>query len=103
VSDGGVFMNLLESAMVNNLGFEIATDATVRKDAFLFGEAQSRVIVSVSTNNTSTIETELNKQNVAFTKLGFVKGKAVVIDTTNYGLISEYKHSFDTSIEGYMN
>ncbi len=103
VSDGGVFMNLLESAMVNNLGFEITTDASVRKDAFLFGEAQSRVIVSVSTNNTSVIESELKKQNVAFTKLGVVKGKAVVVDNTNYGLISEYKHSFDTSIEGYMN
>jgi phosphoribosylformylglycinamidine synthase len=103
VSDGGVFMNLLESAMVNNLGFEITTDTSVRKDAFLFGEAQSRVIVSVSANNSSSIETELKKQNVAFTKLGVVKGKAVVIDNTNYGLISEYKHSFDTSIEGYMN
>ena len=103
VSDGGVFMNLLESAMVNNLGFEITTDASVRKDAFLFGEAQSRVIVSVSANNTSTIEIELKKQNVAFTKLGVVKGKAIVVDNTNYGLISEYKHSFDTSIEGYMN
>ena len=103
VSDGGIFMNLLESAMVNNLGFEITTDASVRKDAFLFGEAQSRVIVSVSSNNTSAIETELNNQNITFTKLGVVKGKAVVIDNTNYGLISEYKHSFDTSIEGYMN
>jgi phosphoribosylformylglycinamidine synthase II len=103
VSDGGVFMNLLESAMVNNLGFEITTDNSVRKDAFLFGEAQSRVIVSVSASNTSSIEAELKKQNVAFTKLGVVKGKAVVVDNTNYGLISEYKHSFDTSIEGYMN
>ncbi len=103
VSDGGVFMNLLESAMVNNLGFEITTDASIRKDAFLFGEAQSRVIVSVSSNNTSAIETELNNQNITFTKLGVVKGKAVVVDNTNYGLISEYKHSFDTSIEGYMN
>lgn len=103
VSDGGVFMNLLESAMVNNLGFEITSDPSVRNDAFLFGEAQSRVIVSVSTNNTSAIETELKKQNVAFTKIGVVKGNSVVVDNTNYGLISEYKHSFDTSIEGYMN
>jgi phosphoribosylformylglycinamidine synthase len=103
VSDGGVFMNLLESAMVNNLGFEITTDASVRKDAFLFGEAQSRVVVSVSANNTSAVESELKNQNVSFTKIGVVKGKAVVVDNTNYGLISEYKHSFDTSIEGYLN
>jgi phosphoribosylformylglycinamidine synthase len=101
VSDGGVFMNLLESAMVNNLGFEITTDASIRKDAFLFGEAQSRVIVS--TNKGSGLETELKKQNVAFSKLGSVKGNSVVIDGANYGTVAEYKHSFDTSIEGYMN
>lgn len=103
VSDGGVFMNLLESAMVNNLGFEITSDASIRKDAFLFGEAQSRVIVTVSAGNTSTLESELKKQNVAFTTLGTVKGNSVVVDSTNYGTIADYKQAFDTSIEGYMN
>lgn len=101
VSDGGLFMNLLESGMVNNLGFEISSDITIRKDAFLFGEAQSRVVLTVS--NTSPIEDELKKLNIKFTKLGVVKGDAVVIDNTNYGLISEYKHSFDTSIENILN
>ncbi|MFO0321589.1 MAG: phosphoribosylformylglycinamidine synthase subunit PurL [Bacteroidota bacterium] len=101
VSDGGLFMNLLESAMVNNLGFEINTDVNFRKDAFLFGEAQSRIVITVSNN--SNIESELKKQNISFTKLGVVKGKACVIDGTNYGAISEFKHDFDTSIENYMN
>jgi phosphoribosylformylglycinamidine synthase len=101
VSDGGLFMNLLESAMVNNLGFEISSDSSIRKDAFLFGEAQSRVVITVSSN--SHIEEELKKLNIPFTKLGVVKGNAVVVDNTNYGLISEYKHSFDTSIETILN
>jgi phosphoribosylformylglycinamidine synthase II len=101
VSDGGLFMNLLESAMVNGLGFEITTDANFRKDAFLFGEAQSRVVIS--TNNSTALEAELKKQNVAFTKLGTVKGNALVIDGTDYGSVSEYKYVFDTSIEGYLN
>jgi len=103
ISDGGLFMNLLESAMVNNLGFEITTDSNIRKDAFLFGEAQSRVVVTVSKNHVSAIETELKKQGIHFSKLGSVKGKSVIIDSTNYGLVSEYKHSFDTCIEEYMN
>ncbi len=101
VSDGGLFMNLLESAMVNNLGFEISSDSSIRKDAFLFGEAQSRVVITVSSN--SHFEEELKKLNIPFTKLGVVKGNAVVVDNTNYGLISEYKHSFDTSIETILN
>ena len=103
LSDGGLFMTLLESSMVNNLGFEISCDASVRKDAFLFGEAQSRVVVSVSAAKTEAVEAELKKQNVAFKKLGTVKGNSVVIDGTNYGSVSDYKKSFDTSIEGYLN
>jgi phosphoribosylformylglycinamidine synthase subunit PurL len=103
ISDGGLFMTLLESAMVNNLGFEISSEVSIRKDAFLFGEAQSRVVVSASDDNALKLETELKKQNIPFSKLGTVKGKSVVIDSVNYGTVSDYKHSFDTSIEGYMN
>jgi phosphoribosylformylglycinamidine synthase II len=103
ISDGGLFMTLLESSMVNNLGFEITSDTSVRKDSFLFGEAQSRVVVSVAANKTEILEAELKKQNVSFKKLGNVKDKAVIIDGTNYGTISDYKKSFDTSLEGYLN
>lgn len=37
-----------ESAMPKELGFDIETDKKFRKDAFLFGEAQGRIVVSVS-------------------------------------------------------
>lgn len=103
LSDGGLFISLLESGMQRDLGFEITSDPSVRKDAFLFGEAQSRVIVSADPSKAETLEAELKKQGVAFRKLGSVKGKAVVVDGTNYGSVSEFKKSFDTSIEGYMN
>jgi phosphoribosylformylglycinamidine synthase subunit PurL len=103
VSDGGLFMNLLESSMVNNLGFDISTDKTMRQDSFLFGEAQSRVVVSVLKEKAQELETELKKQNVVFTKLGVVKEKAVIINSTNYGLIADYKQAFDTSIDGYLS
>jgi phosphoribosylformylglycinamidine synthase II len=102
LSDGGLFITLLESGMVRNLGFEINADKSVRKDAFLFGEAQSRVVVSVSNDKVSALEAELKKGSVPFTKLGTVKGKDIVIDGTNYGSLSEYKKSYDTSIEGYL-
>jgi phosphoribosylformylglycinamidine synthase len=103
ISDGGLFINLLESAMVSNLGFEINTASDIRKDAFLFGESQSRVVVSVSSNNLSNIESELKKLEVSYSILGVVKGSSVVIDTIDFGNISDYKHDFDTSIESYLN
>lgn len=103
VSDGGLFMTLLESAMINNLGFEISSDNSIRKDAFLFGEAQSRVVVSVDPGKVAELEASLKKQGVVFSKVGTVKGNAVVVDGNNYGGVSDYKKSFDTSIEGYMS
>ena len=45
--DGGTFITLLESSMVNDLGFDITTCSDTREDFFLFGESPSRIIVSV--------------------------------------------------------
>ena len=56
VSEGGLFITLLESSFRNNLGFDVvASDYRIRKDAFWFGEAQSRVVVSVNPENTELI------------------------------------------------
>ena len=48
VSNGGLFFTLLECGIPIEFGFDITTDAEIRKDAFLFGESQSRVVVSVA-------------------------------------------------------
>ncbi len=103
VSDGGLFINLLESSMVNNLGFEINSDVSIRKDAFLFGESQSRVVVSISEHQLNSFEAELNKQGAKYSKLGQVKGKNIVIDSENFGTIIEFKEGFETSLEKYLN
>ena len=103
VSDGGLFIALLESAMVNNLGFDISSVSIIRKDAFLFGEAQSRVVISASSSKTNELETLLTSQHVSFTKLGSVKGKNIVIDGENFGSVSDYKTPYETSIESYLN
>ena len=103
VSDGGLFINLLESSMVNNLGFEINSDVSIRKDAFLFGESQSRVVVSISEHQLHSFEAELKKQGAKYSKLGQVKGKNIVIDGENFGTIIEFKEGFDTSLEKYLN
>jgi len=102
LSDGGLFISLLESSMVNGLGFDINCDKSVRRDAFLFGEAQSRVLVSVSASKEKDLEAELKKQGAVFTKLGTVKGSDLIIDSQNYGSVNDYKKSFDTSIENIL-
>jgi len=103
VSDGGVFANLLESAMPGGLGFEVDSKAGIRKDAWLFGEAQSRVIVSVRTEQIGEFERFLQSENAAFEKLGVVKGKNVVVDGEDWGVVTEWKRTYETVLSQIMN
>jgi phosphoribosylformylglycinamidine synthase len=80
VSDGGLFITLLESALPNNFGFDISTDEDVRKDAFLFGESQSRVVVSVSAENLDAFVDFIAESDVEFTNLGEVTSGEIKID-----------------------
>lgn len=103
ISDGGLFMALLESSLHNNLGVDIKTNAGLRKDAYLFGEAQSRAIISINPANKAAFETELTACGLVFENIGVVKGNAIIIDSTNMGSVSEYASAYNTSIESKLN
>lgn len=99
VSDGGLFITLLESAMPGALGFDITTDDEIRKDAFLFGESQSRVVVSVAAEQMDEFLELLSASDVDFTNLGTVTDGTLRIDNESFGQIAEYALSYDTAIE----
>jgi phosphoribosylformylglycinamidine synthase len=103
LSDGGLFLALMESGLNKNLGFEIKSNTAIRKDAFLFGEAQSRAIISVSAANKANFETELKSTGIPFENIGTVKGSNMLIDGTNYGSISEFANLYNTSLENKLN
>lgn len=102
-ADGGLFITLLESAMVKGLGVEIETNPVLRKDAFLFGEAQSRIVVSISPEKEAEFDSLLKQSNVDYSKLGTVKGNSIVIDGENFGTVAEYKEPYETTIGKLMN
>jgi len=97
-SDGGLFTTLLESALPNNVGFDINSDESFRKDAFLFGEAQSRVVVSVSPDKEDAFLNFLTKRTVDFCLLGEVTDEAIWIDGEDWGKIAAWKAKYDTAI-----
>lgn len=102
VSEGGLFVTLMESAMVNKLGFEIETDSNFRKDAYLFGESQSRVVISVQPDKEDQLVNLLNSKNVSFSKLGVVTGGEIQIDADNFGSIGSWNTIYDTAIGNKM-
>lgn len=102
VSDGGLFTCLVEAAMPNHLGFDITTDAEIRKDAFLFGEAQGRVVVTVSASKEDQFIDYMRAQGTQFVVLGHVTKQEIRIDDSSFGFISDYKELYDTALEKHL-
>jgi phosphoribosylformylglycinamidine synthase subunit PurL len=102
LSEGGLFVTLCESGFNRDLGFVASTSATVRPDAFWFGEAQSRVAVTVSADKVAAFEKIMKDSGVAFTKVGEVTDGEVIVDGASWGNITDWKEKYDTAIEKYM-
>lgn len=83
-SEGGLAVALAESCMSNpakKLGAVINIDARkIRKDAFLFGETQSRVILSARKKDVEKIARIAKKNKVPFSVIGKVEGDSLVIN-----------------------
>ena len=89
--------------MPRGLGFAVGSNPKVRKDAWLFGEAQSRVIVSVRTEQAAAFERFLKSENVPFESLGAVAGRKVSIDSEDWGNVSAWKRTYDNVLGKMMN
>jgi phosphoribosylformylglycinamidine synthase len=103
VSNGGLFITLLESAMPNDLGFDITTDSEIREDAFLFGESQSRVVVSVSPKMEAAFVDYMYRQKMPVTTLGHVTKSELRIDDVSFGFVNDWKEIYDNALEKVMN
>lgn len=104
VSDGGLFVTLAESAMAGNKGFTIVSDDRHRLDAFLFGESQSRVVVTITPEQQKQFEGYLNDTVMPFRLLGTVteSSTAFVIDGTSVITLAEAKGLYDNALGNIM-
>ena len=103
VSEGGLFITLIESCFNRCLGFEITTDTAIRKDAYLFGEAQSRVVVSVKEKKLHDVKTVLSSLNIPFEELGKVTSGGIAIDGDDWGNTSNWKEKYDNAITNLLS
>ncbi len=102
-SDGGLFLSLLEAAMPNKLGFDIQSKAGLRKDAFLFGEAQGRIVVSVNPNQAAALESELDKASIAYFKAGKVNSNQdLIVDGASLGTLAEFITPYQNTLGDIM-
>jgi len=101
VSEGGLFVALCEAGFNRELGFSLLTKGGVRKDAFLFGEGQSRVVVTVALEDVKQFEEQL--KDIPFEKLGVVTSGEMVVDGDFWGSIDWWKEKYDSAIENYLS
>ncbi len=106
VSEGGLFVTLMESCFNRNLGINVSHDAakeSIRKDAYWFGEAQSRVVISVSKAKRNDFIQLLEKvEPLECTYLGTVSNGSISINKEDWGNVSEWKQKYDMAIEKMM-
>ena len=104
VSDGGLFITVLESAMPNGLGFEIETDSEIRKDAFLFGESQSRAIISVSPENQEQFVEMMSASEVDFSLIGTVtENDQMIVDGEDFGKMRDASDRYHSVLAQKMD
>lgn len=103
VSDGGLFVTLCEMALPNSLGFDIVTDSEIRRDAFLFGESQSRIAVTVVEDYEDEFLDFVGESSAQVMLLGHVTKGRVTIDEENFGFIEDYRTLYETSIADAMS
>ncbi len=103
ISDGGLFITLSESALAGSLGFQIATQGNLRKDAFLFGESQSRAVVSIAPEKQADFEKFLTEKGADFTLLGKVTDSDYMINNQIVISSNEAKDLYNNTLGEFLN
>jgi phosphoribosylformylglycinamidine synthase len=80
VGEGGLAMALLECSFGGpGLGARVAVERGIRADALLFGESQSRMLVSVRRRHLGALKDLARREDVPCAVLGEVRGRSLVV------------------------
>ncbi len=101
-SIGGLFVTLCECAFPNELGFKLNPQFSIlnsRLDAQLFGETQSRIVISVSKEHLHGVESYLKESNCPYQIIGEVSDRSIEIKSINLKAeTNELKSIYDGSL-----
>lgn len=98
ISEGGLFVALAESSFWDSVGFDIKTDKNIRKDAYLFGESQSRIVVSVDVAAKDEFEKRIKELRLPCSNIGRVSSACFIIDGENFGSVHEFRELYENAL-----
>ena len=99
ISNGGLAITIAESCISGNLGFNGTTTQSDRWDTALFGENQSRIIISVKPEKLSTLKGLLSETKCPFLTIGFVGGKKLIFPKTLQIDVNEISEHWKNGLE----
>jgi phosphoribosylformylglycinamidine synthase len=103
VSDGGLITTLIEKAIFSGLGANISTQSFLgNKQEILFSEAQSGVVMTVSSQYLSKVKQLFDEADIPCLELGKVNKDSLQVDDLEFN-IDELKEIYEGVIPGVMN
>lgn len=107
VSDGGLLVCLAESCLYGGIGASVKLDASDRLDAQLFGEAQSRIVLSVAPDSLDRLVAIAAERGAQATVLGSAGGANLTVESGGVELIStdvaDLREVFESAIPALMS
>lgn len=103
VSEGGVFVAAFESALAGGLGFDICSQQEYRLDAWLYGESQSRVLVSCQPEGLEELMALAAQHGVPAIQIGTVIESNVVVNGQSWGTMQEFEQGYNQSLPARLN
>lgn len=102
ISEGGLFCTLLESSFPRFQGWSVQGDPAIRPDAYWFGESQSRVVVSVATEQLAHFQSLIG--DFPARKLGeTIPDGKIWIDRVDWGLVEDWSRLYEGSLEKQLD
>jgi phosphoribosylformylglycinamidine synthase II len=98
-SEGGLAVTLAESCFANMVGANIKPSQYSRKDLYLFGEMQGRVVISAAPESVQEIFTQAAAANVKAEVLGITGGTKLVIEGLIDADLEELLEGYSSAIE----
>ncbi|MFQ6008640.1 MAG: phosphoribosylformylglycinamidine synthase subunit PurL [Candidatus Zixiibacteriota bacterium] len=104
-SEGGLAVALAECCITNRerqLGAEIMLPDPIRTDCLLFGETQSRVIISCAPKDVPDVMTFFHKREVPCTKIGTIGGNRLKINDFIVSEITQMSDAYFNALPRLM-
>lgn len=79
-AEGGLSIALAECCLQGKIGARVEIKHPVPAISLLFGESQSRIVVSVAKDNLGQLMQIIAQANIPYEVLGIVEGEALIMD-----------------------